>query len=168
MSHVLVTGPPASGKSTLAAALAAELGLPLLAKDTLKHALVTALGAADVEEARRLGRAAVAALLAVAAEARSSVLDSVWVDRETAVPALRSLGVRAEVHCVVPLAELRRRYAARAASRPAGGFDLERSEQELWAEHLRRPVAGGWPVVEVDTTTPVDVAALAARLRGLP
>jgi hypothetical protein len=35
---VLVAGWPGSGKSTLAAALAAELGLPLLAKDEIKEA----------------------------------------------------------------------------------------------------------------------------------
>lgn len=34
---VLVAGRPGSGKSTLAAALAAELGLPLLAKDEIKE-----------------------------------------------------------------------------------------------------------------------------------
>lgn len=37
---VLVAGWPGSGKSTLAAALAAELGLPLLAKDEIKEALM--------------------------------------------------------------------------------------------------------------------------------
>jgi predicted kinase len=41
---VLVAGWPGSGKSTLAAALAAELGLPLLAKDEIKEALVDGLG----------------------------------------------------------------------------------------------------------------------------
>lgn len=41
---VLVGGWPGSGKSTLAVALAAELGLPLLAKDEVKEALVDALG----------------------------------------------------------------------------------------------------------------------------
>ena len=35
---VLVAGWPGSAKSTLAAALAAELGLPLLAKDKIKEA----------------------------------------------------------------------------------------------------------------------------------
>jgi predicted kinase len=33
---VLVTGPPASGKTTLAAPLAAELGFALLGKDRIK------------------------------------------------------------------------------------------------------------------------------------
>ncbi len=40
---VLVAGWPASGKSTLARALAAELGLPLLAKDEIKEALMDGL-----------------------------------------------------------------------------------------------------------------------------
>lgn len=85
MSLVLVTGPAASDKSTLAAALAPALGLPLLAKDTLKDAMVASLGAHDVSESRRLGRAAAAALLAVAAEARTAVAEGVWVDRAAAV-----------------------------------------------------------------------------------
>jgi len=41
---VLVAGWPGSGKSTRAAALAAGLGLPLLAKDEIKEALVEGLG----------------------------------------------------------------------------------------------------------------------------
>jgi len=64
--YVVVSGPPASGKSTLARQLAPALGLPLLAKDTLKDGLLTVLDAADVGASQRLGRAAVAALLAVA------------------------------------------------------------------------------------------------------
>jgi adenylate kinase family enzyme len=34
-AYVVVSGPPASGKSTLAPPLAAHLGLPLAAKDTI-------------------------------------------------------------------------------------------------------------------------------------
>jgi 2-phosphoglycerate kinase len=40
---VVVSGPPASGKSTLAPVLARELGLPLIAKDTIKDALMSVL-----------------------------------------------------------------------------------------------------------------------------
>ena len=59
---VVVSGPPASGKSTLAPALAAELGLPLVAKDTIKNALMSVLPVPDVDTSRQLGRAAVAAM----------------------------------------------------------------------------------------------------------
>jgi hypothetical protein len=37
---VLVTGPPGSGKTTLAGPLAERLSLPLIAKDTIKEALM--------------------------------------------------------------------------------------------------------------------------------
>ena len=64
----MVSGPPASGKSTLAPTLAGELRLPLVAKDTIKDALMSVLPVPDVDASRQLGRAAVAAMLAVAAE----------------------------------------------------------------------------------------------------
>ncbi len=98
--YVVVTGPPASGKSTLAAVLAAELGLPLLAEDTIKAGLGESLGAESLGESRRLGAAAVRALLALAAQNDGGVLDSVWVDRERAVADLGELpGQVVEVFC---------------------------------------------------------------------
>jgi predicted kinase len=39
--YVVISGPPARGKTTLARALAPTLGLPLIAKDTIKQALMT-------------------------------------------------------------------------------------------------------------------------------
>jgi predicted kinase len=69
---VVVSGPPASGKTTLSRAIAPVLGLPLIAKDTVKQALMTVLPVPDVAASRVVGRASVAALLAVAAESGSS------------------------------------------------------------------------------------------------
>lgn len=40
---VIVSGPPASGKTTMAAPLAEQLRLPLIAKDTIKDALMNML-----------------------------------------------------------------------------------------------------------------------------
>jgi predicted kinase len=74
---VVVSGPPASGKSTLAAALAREMELPLIAKDTIKDALMAVLPVPDVDAASSvLGRAAVEAMLSVAADSPiGAVLD---------------------------------------------------------------------------------------------
>jgi hypothetical protein len=56
---VLVAGWPGSAKSTLAAALASELGLPLPTKDEIKEALMEGLGRPGTAAApQRLGRAA--------------------------------------------------------------------------------------------------------------
>jgi predicted kinase len=159
---VLIAGWPGSGKSTLAAALAPELGLPLLAKDEIKEALMDALGRPQhVADSRRLGRAAVLAMLRVARRCPGAVLDSTWFDY--ALPIARALpGQLVEVRCTVPLEVARARYQARAGHRDAGHLDDARSNQELWGESSRSLGLG--PVVEVDTITPVDVARLAAAL----
>lgn len=163
---VVVSGPPASGKSTLAPALAVELGLPLVAKDTIKGALMSVLPVPDVEVSRQLGRAAVAAMLAVAAQSpRGAVIESNFY-RSVAVADLRRLpGPVVEVFCRVDHDVARRRYRTRAGSRHAGHFDSTRTAEELWNDEVSQPVAGGWPLLEVDTTEPVDVAHVARFVR---
>jgi predicted kinase len=128
---VLVVGWPGSGKSTLAAALAAELGLPLLAKDDIKEALMYGLGRPEtVAASQRLGKAAVLAMLRAARTCPGAVLDSTWFDY--ALPLVRTLpGRLIEVHCTVPLDLARARYRARAGHRHAGHLDDARSDQEL-------------------------------------
>ena len=55
---ILVTGIPASGKSTMAAYLMRELGIPMLSKDEIKEKLFDTLGFSSREEKNRLGKAA--------------------------------------------------------------------------------------------------------------
>ena len=70
-------GRPGSGTSTLAAALAAEPGLPLPARDEIKEALVEGLGRPETAAAsQRLGRAAVLAMLRTARTCPGAMLDS--------------------------------------------------------------------------------------------
>ena len=159
---VLIVGWPGSGKSTLAAALAAELGLPLLAKDEIKEALMEGLGQPEtVAASRRLGKTAVLVMLRAARTCPGAVLDSTWFDY--ALPLARALpGRLIEVHCTVPLDLARARYRARAGHRHAGHLDDARSDQELWAEPPR-PLGLG-PVVVVDTSGPVDTAELAVTM----
>ena len=82
-TFVVVSGPPASGKTTLARAVAPALGLPLIAKDTIKEALMAVLPVPDVAASRVVGRASVAALLAVAAESGGAAK---WFGRRRARP----------------------------------------------------------------------------------
>ena len=163
---VVVSGPPASGKSTLAPALAQELALPLVAKDTIKHALMSVLDVGDVETSRELGRAAVAAMLAVAAECpRGAVLESNFY-RSVAVVELGALpGPVVEIFCRCDHDVAQRRFRARASCRHAGHFDSVRTAEELWNDEVAEPVAGGWPVLEVDTNQPADVAEVLRFVR---
>jgi predicted kinase len=164
---VVVSGPPASGKSTLAPALAAELDLPLVAKDTIKNALMSVLPVPDVDASRQLGRAAVAAMFAVAAQCPGGAAIESTFHRSAAVADLRRLpGPVVEVFCRVDRDVARKRYRTRADSRHAGHFDSVRAAGELWNDEVAEPVAGGWPLLEVDTTEPVDVVKLARSVRG--
>ena len=163
--RIVVTGPPGSGKSTLSHALADELGLVLLVKDDLKQQLLARHPAGGVAESRRRGREAVRLLLDRARSVEAAVLDSVWVDRDGSRRELQALGGVVEVFCRCDVETMRRRYAARAGTRPAGWFDLDREDDERWPPEALEPLAGGWPVVEVDTTGPVDVTAVVHELR---
>jgi predicted kinase len=64
----LVTGLPATGKTTLARALARALQLPLLSKDAIKEPLLDGLGAADRAASRALSDVSFAVLFALADE----------------------------------------------------------------------------------------------------
>jgi predicted kinase len=159
---VLVGGWPASGKTTLARALAGELGLAFLSKDEVKEALMDALGApADLEESRRLGRAAVHVVLRVARGCDGAVIDSTWFDYTQ--PLVADLdGPVVEVRCRAARDVVRERYRARR--RDERHLDERRSEDELWGSEV--PPLGAGPLVDVDTSGPVDVPALAERIRA--
>ena len=160
-----MSGPPGRGKTPVARQLASALGLPLLAKDTLKQGLMAVLPVPDVAASRLLGTAALAGLLAVAEEVGCGVLDSVW-HRSRAVQQLGVLaGPVVEVFCRVDSPTAQARFAARAATRGPGHFDADRGFGELWNADTTVPVAGGWPVLEVDTATAVNLPALVTRIR---
>ena len=166
-TYVVVSGPPASGTSTLAPVLARELALPLLAKDTVKDVLMSTLGVTDIDASRQLGRAAVAVLYALARTSPAgAVLESVFSRRVARAELSRLPGQIVEVFCRCDRDTAERRYRERAGSRHDGHFDRQRSAAELWNEENSEPVAGGWPVLEVDTTGVVDTERLVQQIRS--
>ena len=62
----MVTGHPATGKTTLAAALGEELLLPVFHKDVIKESLADVLGFSDRASSQRLGHAATVLLYDIA------------------------------------------------------------------------------------------------------
>jgi len=166
--YVVVSGPPGSGKSTLASALADGFGLPLLSKDIVKEALVGSFPATDVVSSRRVGRAAMEVLFAVAAVSPTGGVLEANFHRTLAQSSIRDLpGRSVEVFCRCPREVGRARYRARADGRAEGHFDADGTDDDLWHAEVNEPVAGGWPVVEVATDRPVDMAVLQDRLREL-
>jgi predicted kinase len=162
---VLVTGPPAAGKTSLAGPLAAVLGLPLIGKDLIKEALFDALGTGDRAWSRRLGVASYEVLYAVAGALPAAVVDANFGPE--AGPRLRALEARlVEVFCRCPLAEIERRFVARAPGRHPGHVD------HILGPELRATLAAGvgplglGPVLEVATDRPLDVPAVAAWVRA--
>jgi predicted kinase len=168
-AYVVVSGLPGSGKSTLARAVARELAVPLLAKDTIKEALFDSLGTGDVDWSKRLGAASNAVLVALAAHEPRAVLESFW-DPGHARRELTALdGDVIELFCTCSVATARERYAGRA--RHPGHLDDERvADFELWVASGRdRPLRLGGPLLEVRTddgavaSSPAVIAAFVRR-----
>ena len=106
---------------------------------------------------------------AMAADAPAVVLEAnFWPEDPRPRARVRALAAApVEVHCECQIEECMRRYAARASSRHAVHADSH-SQRNL-PDHFARSAKplGLGPVITVDTTRPVDVAELAAKVRQL-
>ena len=160
---VYVSGAPGAGKTSLAVPLAAELGYALLTKDLIKETLHDALGAPepDLAWSRRLGGAAMELLWTLAARSADVLIEANFrpnSDNERA--KLTALGGRpVEVHCACPAELAATRYRTRTRH-PV--HHLTHASVESLAE-WDRPVGIG-SLITVDTTTPVDIPALATLI----
>ncbi len=164
-----VSGRLGAGKSSLAAPLAAELGYSLVSKDLVKETLHDALyqsGDGEIDQAwsGRLGNASMYLLWMLAACAGDMVLEANFHPHsDFERDQLRSLGDGiVEVHCVCPAEVAIARYNARTRHEVhwVKTATLER------VDRYDRPVGVG-SLITVDTTRPVDVASVAAKVRRL-
>lgn len=150
---VVVTGPPASGKSTIAEAIARGLPAPLLAKDPIKEALFDGLGSGDAAWSRKLGIATYGILFLQLEQeiraGRSCVLEANF-DHDEASSELAALQARAPFRalqfvCTASRDVLLERYVARSGSRHRGHVDEARLEDVT--ESID---AGRWRALELD------------------
>jgi predicted kinase len=176
---VVVSGPPAAGKTTIAGPLAAELGFTLLAKDRIKETLHESLAGDGgpgspsgpgegfgLAWSKRLGAASMELLWALAAQAPAVLLEAnFYTDDPRSRSRLAALAANpVEVFCQCPKEEYLRRYAERVPSRHGAHADSAPSRLAEGFTRSSRPFGLG-PVITVDTTRPVDVPALAREVR---
>ena len=164
---MVVTGPPGAGKTTLAVPLARDLGLPLLAKDTVKEALMDAIGAVTVERSKELGRGAFAALWALAAGHLDTGCGAIVEGNftrdalERELPPLAARSRALVIHCVAPAPVLLARRRARCASRHPGHHEAARlADPDTFMRADQLPPRLPLPVLCVDTSGPPEPRAI--------
>lgn len=170
---VVVTGPPASGKTTFARALSEELRLPLVTKDELKETLFDALGTGDRAWSRRLGRASIDILFLLlrqqlAADLPMIVEANFWRSHDS--KRFRSLPPHRVIQVLVtaPRSVLLERYRKRVRHPGHLGASVV-PELEMGLD------AGEWAaldlageLIEVDTSQDVQISAIIERIMEVP
>ena len=163
---VIVSGAPASGKTTLSRLLADRLPLPLLSKDRLRQIFRDAFNANTREENARLlnpGFVVYYELIAELLRSGVGVVAECNFHRGISEPEMRpvaALGATVIVHCQVDRALSVQRFIARhKLTLPERGFSFDGERiaalekgipQDAWER--AEPIEIGAPVLRVDTT----------------
>lgn len=175
---VIVTGPPCTGKTTIARQVADHFSLPLMGKDMFKEALFDTLGWKDRAWSRRLSRASTEMLFrfmeAQLSARRSCVVESNF---KTEFDTARFLQLRkrcafepVQIQCVADGYVLFERFKRRAegSERHPGHCD-HLNYAEFRATLLQgrlEPLDIGGRTIEIDTTDfgTIDYAAVYAEI----
>ena len=170
---VVVTGPPASGKTTIASQVARDFALPLVAKDGFKETLFETLGIGDLDWSRRLGVASFALIRHVLelelAAGRAVVIegnfDAVYCSSELRVILDRFGPSSLQLFSHAPVDVLFARYANR--QRHPGHADADRLEEireRLLSDQYRLELAGATVLVDTTTDERVNYDAIRAAV----
>jgi len=166
---IVVSGLPASGKTTMARWLSSELRLPLVCRDDVKERLFDSLGWSDRAWSKRLGRASWDLLYLFAetqlAAGCSCIVESNFSstgDTRRIADLLDRVRARSvEIHCHAEGEVLVERYVARVSSgeRHPGHVDdvtIDEQRERLLAA-TPSPLELGGRTLLVDTTDPARI-----------
>ncbi len=173
--YVVISGLPASGKSSVGNALAAELGYSFLDKDEFLERLFEKRGVGDAGWRRRLSRESDVLFQEVALSLENAVLTSWWhhpKSRESSGTPVEWLNPYSascvEVHCQCGALRAAERFTQR--SRHPGHLDRLRNAtavRELFERQHRLGPLGIGKLVEVSTESEVLISHVAAEVSEL-
>jgi predicted kinase len=159
---IIVNGPPASGKSTLAEQIAAEMRLPYISKDALKEELFDSLGVIERTISRKLGETSMRLMYTAAdriLEAGIGVVIEANFYRGLSEQDLSPRIARAHavvIHCDAPDEIIKDRYVERAEAGERHPVHDDNNRVEDLDEHLEGgtfdPLDLDIPMIRVDTT----------------
>jgi predicted kinase len=143
---VVVTGPPGAGKTTIAAAVAEQLGLPLIAKDAIKERLHDALGGEGRAWSQRLGESTFEVLFHVLGQLLVAGVSAVAEGNFSRSAPFRALppATVLQVHVTADASVLRERFASRPDRHPV------HYDEEVVDEVPARAEAGEWEPLDLD------------------
>ena len=143
--------------------------MPLVTKDVIKETLHDVMGPVRPDpwdSSRVMGAAAMELMWRLAALAPRVMLEANFrhADPEERAQLAALAESPVEVYCRVPPDVAAVRFAARNSNPGAHPVHVASSMPPEWFDQFQEPVGLG-PVLEVDTTVPVDVAAVARWVR---
>jgi adenylate kinase family enzyme len=173
--HLIVSGIPASGKSTIARALSKALGLEMWDKDEILEDLFNKKGVGDAQWRTALSRTADEILRERTHQSESSIIVSWWRHPAstsasgTSTEWLSDLpGSLIEVNCVCDPSIAAKRFQSRI--RHSGHLDQFKSYADLEASfkvHAGLGPLGIGRLVEVNTEENVKLADVLSRINSL-
>jgi len=157
---IIFSGPPASGKTTLARWLVSELDIPLLSKDDYKEALFDRFGIGDRLWSRKLGKISFNQMKRdchrLVRREQNFVLESAFRSEDGVMLSTMFAGYNViQAHCVLPKSTILARFESRTATngRHIGHADQDNLQElsDMLKIETFKPIVSGSEMIEIST-----------------